>query len=70
MTTIREPMKRWLATVNYRSSTAGFVRVDHDIEELYDLQALIEAGPDWNCIVGITIKLMRVTFPGKCLEDV
>lgn len=69
MSTIREPMKRWLATVNYRSSTGGFVPVDHELEELYDLQAVIEAGPDWNCIVGITIKLMRVTSPGKFLED-
>jgi hypothetical protein len=62
-------MKRWLATVNYRSSTAGYAPVDHGLEELGELQGLIERGPDWNCIDSIVIQLVCITSPGKCLED-
>jgi hypothetical protein len=52
------PMKRWLATVHYKSEV-GNVPVEHDIEELEELQELVEAGPDWNTIEKIEIVLMQ-----------
>lgn len=49
-------MSRWTATVIYRSEV-GAVPVVHQIEELDEIGALVEAGPDWNCIVRIEIVL-------------
>lgn len=49
---------RWIADVTY-ASAAGDVDVRHHIEELDELQALIERGPDWHCIKDIRITLLR-----------
>ena len=47
---------RWVAVVSYRSDR-GPIEVDHHFEELCELDALIERGPDWNTIIQITIRL-------------
>lgn len=53
-------MKRWSAIVSYRSEH-GPVSVDYEIEELGELPALVEYGPDWNAIIDIRVKLARAT---------
>lgn len=45
---------RWIATVYYRTQ-AGLVDVQHDIEELFELQDLVERGPNWDAIDRIDI---------------
>lgn len=45
---------RWQATVNYRCE-AGVIDITHDLEELYDLHDLVEAGPHWDAIDSIVI---------------
>lgn len=47
---------RWIAVVTYRSES-GPIDVIHEFEELYEIHALIEAGPDWSCIADIRISL-------------
>jgi hypothetical protein len=37
-------MTRWLVIVTYRTNKAGLVDVEHNIEELEELQDLIERG--------------------------
>lgn len=61
-------MKRWNATVVYRSQN-GFVDVEYDIEELEEIADLVEAGSDWGTIVHITIKLQLVLVPGLTIEE-
>lgn len=56
-------MSRWHATVYYRSEE-GSLDVEHDIEELEELQSLIERGPNWNTIVKIEVVLARRLNPG------
>jgi hypothetical protein len=58
---------RWVATVTYRTQ-AGPLAVEHDIEELRELQNLIERGPDWNTIASIEIILARPTNPDLTIE--
>jgi hypothetical protein len=60
---------RWLAVVTYRGE-AGPIEVDHHFEELEELQALIERGPDWNTIISIVVTLNpeRATHPGDTIE--
>jgi hypothetical protein len=60
---------RWVAVVSYRSEL-GPVEVDHHLEELRELAALIERGPDWNTIIQITIRLnpRRATHPDDTVE--
>jgi hypothetical protein len=60
-------MKRWLATVTYRSN-AGPVSVTYDIEELDEIQQLVERGPDWNSIIDIRIVLARKLYVAR-VED-
>ena len=45
---------RWIATVNYRT-TSGIIDVQHDLEEIEELQELVEAGPHWDTIDSIRI---------------
>lgn len=47
---------RWIVTCYYRSD-AGLVDVEHNIDELHELAALIENGPDWNTLDHIRIEL-------------
>jgi hypothetical protein len=48
--------KRWVATAWYRTE-AGLVDVEHQIDELEELQALIERGPDWHTLYRIEVRL-------------
>ena len=59
---------RWKATIVYRSDN-GLVDVEHAIEKLSELEALVERGPDWNTIAGITIELDRKSVPGLTIEQ-
>jgi hypothetical protein len=45
---------RWLATIYYNHDS-GPVDVSHDIEELDELAALVELGPNWYTITRIVI---------------
>lgn len=47
---------RWIARVFYRSES-GLVDVQHDMEELEELQDLVERGANWDCIERIEIRL-------------
>ncbi len=58
---------RWVAVVFYRSN-AGIVDVEYGIEEIEDLQHLVEAGPDWNTIDHIEIRLRNPLMHGLTLE--
>lgn len=49
---------RWIASITYRGAHGATV-VDYDIEELFDLHDIVEAGPDWRTIMDITIQLME-----------
>lgn len=51
-------MNRWRAIITYRAKN-GLIGVEHDIEELEELQGLVERGPDWRSIERIEIKLER-----------
>jgi hypothetical protein len=55
-------VKRWSATIWYRGE-AGSVDVTHDVEELAELQALVEQGPDWNTVDRIEVRLQRRSEP-------
>lgn len=47
---------RWIVTITYRTD-AGPADVEHHIEELHDVDAIVERGPDWNTIENIVIVL-------------
>jgi hypothetical protein len=60
---------RWHATIYYRTDD-GFTDVEHDIEEIEELQDLVEHGPDWNCIDKIVVELARPSGdPGITVEQ-
>lgn len=50
---------RWLATVFYRTDT-GPLAVEHDLEEIADLDDMVEGGPHWDTI--IEIKIVRAEY--------
>lgn len=52
---------RWHVSVHYLTMH-GINVVEHDIEEISDLETLIERGPDWNTIEKIEISLARKMF--------
>lgn len=54
-------MARWHATLYYKTD-AGFTDVEHDIEELEELQEIVERGPDWNALDKIVIVLARRSY--------
>jgi hypothetical protein len=47
-------LARWIATVHYRTA-GGLVDVQHDLEEIEELQELVERGPHWDTIERIEI---------------
>ena len=49
---------RWNAIIWYWTER-GSTGVEHDIEELEELQALVERGPDWRAIDRIEIRYQR-----------
>lgn len=59
---------RWHATIHYRSD-AGNIDVEHDFEEIDDLHAIVERGPDWNAIDRIVVTLARKTHDGLTIEQ-
>lgn len=61
---------RWHADVHYRTDTGATV-VEHDVEELGDLELLIELGPMWDTIIKIEITHQRPTIdqPGITVEE-
>jgi hypothetical protein len=61
-------MMRWKAIITYRTDT-GPLAVEHDIEEILELQGLVERGPDWNTIISIQITLARSTSPELTIEQ-
>lgn len=61
-------MKRWIATIYYLSD-AGLIDVDHDLEEIEELQDIVERGPDWHTIDRIEVRLARRVFDKLTLEQ-
>jgi hypothetical protein len=61
-------MMRWKAIVTYRTE-AGPLAVEHDVEELLELQDLVERGPDWNTIISIEITLARSISSDLTIEQ-
>lgn len=59
---------RWLAVLTYRTE-AGLIDVQHDIDELHELQDLVERGADWNALVDIHITLQTPVFEEATLEE-
>jgi hypothetical protein len=60
---------RWTATVYYRLD-AGLLDVTHEIEELEELAALVERGPNWFTIDRIEIKLIdQQSYPGMTVQQ-
>ncbi|MGB3897019.1 MAG: hypothetical protein WA973_00515 [Mesorhizobium sp.] len=60
---------RWHVVLRYRSTKAGIVDVHHDIEELDDLPALVERGPDWNSLIDCVVTLNRTSTPDLTVEQ-
>jgi hypothetical protein len=56
---------RWLAEVVYRTQR-WLVDVDYVFEELAELHAIIERGPDWNAVerIVLTLNPARAAYPG------
>jgi hypothetical protein len=52
---------RWLVTINYITNT-GVPPVEHDVEELGEIEEIVERGPDWNTIESIVIRLARRAY--------
>jgi hypothetical protein len=61
---------RWIATATYRSEV-GTIQINHQFEELLELHALIERGPDWNALICLEVLLhpSRTIFPGIAIEE-
>lgn len=57
-----EPL-RWSAEVEYRTEGGGEWR-SFQFEELSELDALIESGPHWDCLVKCVITLNRPAEDG------
>lgn len=50
--------KRWKAVTVYEHSN-GAITIEHFLEEISELHAIIEHGPAWNTLVTCTITLNR-----------
>lgn len=48
-------MKRWQATIKYRSE-AGSVEETHEVEELYEIHDIVEAGYHWDCLIDLRVE--------------
>jgi len=59
---------RWIATVYYRTDN-GLIDVQHDIEELEEIQELVECGPDWNTIERVDIVLSDKRYASLTVEQ-
>ncbi len=54
---------RWDVVLTYRSSRIGKVVVKHGVEELTEIFALVEQGPDWNALIKGEFFLNRKRTP-------
>lgn len=61
-------MKRWKAVATYRSAS-GPIDVTLEIEELDEIDALMERGPDWNALIDIRITLARTAYGQITVEE-
>lgn len=59
---------RWIATVNYRTE-GGIVDVQHDLEDLSDLEELVERGPHWDTIESIKIVRSDKSYDRLTVEE-
>jgi hypothetical protein len=59
---------RWRVVIYYRSA-AGLIDVEHGVEELSEIEALVECGPDWNSINRIEVTLDRVSHAALTVEQ-
>ena len=50
-------MKRWKATLIYRTDN-GPVDIEHELEEVGDIQNFVEAGPHWDTLT--ECKIVRI----------
>jgi hypothetical protein len=61
-------MKRWRATVYYRTDS-GVLDIEHGLEELADLHLAVENGPHWDTVEKIEIvRINHVTDPDLTVE--
>jgi hypothetical protein len=47
--------KRWLVKIYYRTDS-GLIDIEHQIEELEELQQIVERGPNWFALDHIEIR--------------
>ena len=57
---------RWIVVAYYRTD-AGMIDVQHDIEELSELDEIVERGPSWYALDRIEIKTARQT--GQTIKE-
>lgn len=48
-------MKRWKATIKYRSD-AGLIEETHRLGEMYEIHDIVEAGPHWDCLIELRVE--------------
>jgi hypothetical protein len=53
---------RSLAGDDQLITDTGVLPVEHDVEELCEIQEIVERGPDWNTIESIVIRLARRAY--------
>jgi hypothetical protein len=60
---------RWRVLATYRTDQ-GPLEVEHFVEELAELHALIERGPNWDALIDIkvTINPRRANYAGLTVE--
>jgi hypothetical protein len=62
-------MIRWHATIYYRTDS-GFTDVEHDLDEIADLDPLVERGPHWDTIDKIVVeRVNHNTAPNLTIEQ-
>jgi nitroreductase len=61
-----ERFERWRATIWYRTDS-GLIDVEHTLEELEEIQALVERGPDWYALE--RIEIVHIHSEGETIEQ-
>jgi hypothetical protein len=59
---------RWHVALVYRTRS-GLLEIEHDIEELFELDDLVEHGPHWDTLTVARITLNRPTYRGLTVEE-
>ena len=60
--------ERWRTEIVYRTLD-GIVDVEFFHDELFELQDIVENGPDWRAIVNIVTVLNRPTAASRTIEQ-